>query len=535
VPGIEMYSERRYLTVTGRRLDFTPPTVESRKEELAALHASLFGSRIDDRRGTLDDEAILRLASGAGNGDKFRALWGGETGGYNSASEADAALCAILSFYTQDPAQIERLFNRSALNRGKWSERPDYRQRTIHLALGGLRETYGRAMASDGDGIRASAYIGDRPGAKRISCVEGAKMAEFAPTPIGGAGKAGPGEAQPEVRWIGLPISQLATKGANLDWLWGGYLAPRTITSLTALWKSGKTTLLAHLLRALDGGATEFCGQPVRRARALVVSEEGEELWATRRDEVGIGDHVSLICKPFLGRPEPAVWKDFVADLAGQVERNAYDLVVFDTLHNLWCVKKEEDAPQTIEALMPLNMLVEKGAAVLLNFHPTKADASEGRLTRGTGATGGFMDVIVEMRRFDAGRREDTRRVLTSYSRYEATPAEVVIELDKVTRSYHAVGTRAAASAGDRLIAILDMLPSGEPGLSVKEIFGMWPEPDGDRDDAGENRALPKPGLRTIQRDLEQAARDGLVRVTGAGNRNDPLRFYLEATPGDLE
>ena len=33
-----------------------------------------------------------------------------------------------------------------------------------------------------------------------------------------------------------------------------------------------------------------------------MVSEESEHLWAARRDELNIGDHVSVICKPFLGR-----------------------------------------------------------------------------------------------------------------------------------------------------------------------------------------------------------------------------------------
>src|SRR5439155_10202834 len=106
----------------------------------------------------------------------------------------------------------------------------------------------------------------------------------------------------PVSAWADKPISQLASLGRSLDWVWAGYLAPGAITSLTALWKSGKTTLLAHLLMALapDTAPTEFCGRTARKARALVVSEESETLWATRRDEPGISDHVSLICKPFL-------------------------------------------------------------------------------------------------------------------------------------------------------------------------------------------------------------------------------------------
>ena len=38
------------------------------------------------------------------------------------------------------------------------------------------------------------------------------------------------------------------------DWLWQGYLRPGDITLLTSLWKTGKTTLLAGMLRCLETG-----------------------------------------------------------------------------------------------------------------------------------------------------------------------------------------------------------------------------------------------------------------------------------------
>jgi DNA-binding transcriptional ArsR family regulator len=62
-------------------------------------------------------------------------------GGDDSA--ADLALLDILRFYTQDEAQLERLFSQSALGqRGKWRRRDDYRKGTIHKALSDVGETY---------------------------------------------------------------------------------------------------------------------------------------------------------------------------------------------------------------------------------------------------------------------------------------------------------------------------------------------------------------------------------------------------------
>jgi primase-polymerase (primpol)-like protein len=51
-------------------------------------------------------------------------------------SEADAALCSMLAFWTgRDPQRIDNLFRQSGLCREKWTRREDYRRRTIEHAL----------------------------------------------------------------------------------------------------------------------------------------------------------------------------------------------------------------------------------------------------------------------------------------------------------------------------------------------------------------------------------------------------------------
>jgi primase-polymerase (primpol)-like protein len=143
-PGanVELYPDGRFFTMTGDWLPVTPTTVEERTAALGALYGTLFPPEpppppqsVVATPETLTDTAILRIASGARNGAKFRALMRGETTGYASASEADAALRALLAFYTSDPAQLERLFSLSALADAKWRGRADYRARTLGLAL----------------------------------------------------------------------------------------------------------------------------------------------------------------------------------------------------------------------------------------------------------------------------------------------------------------------------------------------------------------------------------------------------------------
>lgn len=63
---------------------------------------------------------------------------------------------------------------------------------------------------------------------------------------------------QPETAPPAFPqpvlCSQLTAADPNRAWLLHGYIMDRSTTMLAALWKSGKTTWVAHLLRALGGG-----------------------------------------------------------------------------------------------------------------------------------------------------------------------------------------------------------------------------------------------------------------------------------------
>ena len=152
---IEMYSQSRYFTVTGKHLEGTPTTIEERQDELMELHSEIFPealpispplkSAVGGFDG--DDDALLEKARSAANGTKFSALFErGDTSGYQSPSEADMALCDLLAFWAGPKAdRIDRLFRRSALYRDKWIEREDYRQQTIVKALTDRTDFYQNA------------------------------------------------------------------------------------------------------------------------------------------------------------------------------------------------------------------------------------------------------------------------------------------------------------------------------------------------------------------------------------------------------
>lgn len=81
----------------------------------------------------IDIVATLRKQK---NAKKFITLYDeGDITGYNSQSEAEAALCSLIAFRTgDDPELIDKVFRQSALMRDKWN-RDDYREATIQFAI----------------------------------------------------------------------------------------------------------------------------------------------------------------------------------------------------------------------------------------------------------------------------------------------------------------------------------------------------------------------------------------------------------------
>jgi hypothetical protein len=163
----EIYESKRYFTVTGDHVDGTPHTINDAQAAIDELCKKWFAENprpppsvpVDDTEPEyrewasgsvpLDDDEIVTLATEAGNGMKFLSLFRGDTSGYSSQSEADSALCSLLAFYTKDPRQIDRIFRKSYLMRGKWHEKrgnETYGDITIRHALDLVIEQYGQQV-----------------------------------------------------------------------------------------------------------------------------------------------------------------------------------------------------------------------------------------------------------------------------------------------------------------------------------------------------------------------------------------------------
>ena len=314
-------------------------------------------------------------------------------------------------------------------------------------------------------------------------------------------------------------IKDVADSEPDGGWLWQGIFARGSTTLFSALWKAGKTTLLTHLLKAFETGGY-FCGLPITPAKVLYVSEEQPRLWVERRNKLHLAGELWLLIRPFRAKPRMHDWLNFLDQLGERVAAKGYDILLLDTISNLWPVRDENDNALVQEALMPLHSLPPKVSLGLVH-HVRKSDGQEATAARGAGALSAFVDTILELRRYNGADRHDRKRVLTGYGRFDETPKEVVIELEDDGLGYKAHGDRNMLMMSDLKATLLTILPKGSPGHTMRQIAELWP-----------GETSPK------RQRMVQLLKDGVDHHEwyreGTGKKGDPFSYFL-AAPREIE
>ncbi len=298
-------------------------------------------------------------------------------------------------------------------------------------------------------------------------------------------------------------------------WLWDGFLMPGDVTLLTSQWKTGKTTLLAGLLRNFGSG-TPFLGRELRPGRAWVISEESRSQWGERLRLLPIGPHVQLLARPFRGRPTHDEWNSLIDLAVEAAATTGLDLVVIDPLASFLPGRCESDSATLLEALVPLHRLTAAGVAVLLLHHPRKAKSEAGSSARGSGALLGFVDCSLELTRYSRLGTDAKRRLILGQSRREGTPARLAYEWNPSTGAFAVCTDPRERQFEENWQTVLGILKDRTGGITHREIAEVWP-PDVD-----------KPGLSTLYGWLNLGSDRKLVRRVGRGTKDDPWRYRLE-------
>lgn len=191
----EMYSSGRYFTCTGWCIDVFSNEITNCEHAIVAHYRKWFrrekntGERKQDTKPPKrTDDEIKEIATRAENGAKFEALFSGDISGYPSQSEADIALCGILSFYTRDANQIDSIFRKSGLYRDKWDEKhgtQTYGDMTIETAIRNATGEYNPENKPRRLYRELPPPPGEQPRAKLILFVNGLSLEEKSERALG--------------------------------------------------------------------------------------------------------------------------------------------------------------------------------------------------------------------------------------------------------------------------------------------------------------------------------------------------------------
>lgn len=303
-----------------------------------------------------------------------------------------------------------------------------------------------------------------------------------------------------------MPLRTLADLRSAVppEWVWDGYLSPGSVTLLSAQAKTGKTTLLAHLLRAM-WTEDEFLGQGIRPTPTMILSEEADTMIAGRADSLGYSDMWPIFWQTL--EPEHT-WEGDMARIKRFTEDWSTPLIVVDTLSRHWGIDDENDNAKVEKILTPLLAVIRKSHAILLLIHHLrKSGGRGGTASRGAGALIGAVDIIMELSRY--GKEEQgTRRNLESFSRFAETPDKLTIELGE---------------DGYRALTQDSTEEKTESGWETKAWLvnnpGWWT--------ADSIAAASKQPLRTARGALAQLVGQGTAYQKGTGRKNDPYQYAI--------
>jgi AAA domain len=314
-------------------------------------------------------------------------------------------------------------------------------------------------------------------------------------------------------------IADLAP-AATPSWIWDGFIAPGSITLFSSPAKTGKTTLLSHLLARRRAGGN-LLDRVVTAGVTAVVTEESAGDWQARHERLDLGANVCLFCRPFANLPTSEEYAQLLGQLRHLKEERSLDLVIFDPLAD-FLPARENDPTGLLQALHPLRRLAETGISFLLAHHTRKAYSTPGLAARGSSVLTAFADIIVELRRLNADDPADRRRVLTGFSRYAQTPPALRLELNAEATEYLCLPDPDPDAFSDNWPVLRVMLEGTCFKLTRSHILDEW------------SSDFPKPHPGTLARWLDRAVERGLVKRDGAGRKSDPFYYWLPEREGRL-
>lgn len=165
------------------------------------------------------------------------------------------------------------------------------------------------------------------------------------------------------------------------------------VSMLAGIWKGGKSTLMAQLMRCRETGGT-FLGNPVDIGPTLLLTEESG--YPVKR-KVGGLTRLDILDRHTAVKTEGLDLDSIIEAItfwAVSDHKGERCMVIIDTWAVWGGIEDENDAVQATKAIEKLMRLArETGAAVVLVHHSSKQGGTHGRGIRGSGAIPAMVDI----------------------------------------------------------------------------------------------------------------------------------------------
>jgi hypothetical protein len=296
----------------------------------------------------------------------------------------------------------------------------------------------------------------------------------------------------------------------EVPWITEGLAAAGAITELGAKVKTGKTTLILDMVRAVLGGQP-FLELTTARTPVVYLTEQPSVSFRQaleRASLLGRDDFHMLLFSETRGID----WPEIAAAAIAECKSVNAKLLVIDTLSQFAGLTgdRENNSGDALEAMRPLQQGVADGVGIVLVRHERKSGGDVGDSGRGSSAFAGAVDIVLSLRKPE-GNAPKNRRLLQSLSRFSETPNNLLIELTE--SGYIVLGERRESAMKDAKDAVLKIAPKVEV-----EAVGL--------EELAKSADLTRP---TAQRAIDELVRDGQLSRIGKGKKGSPFRYFVPA------
>lgn len=361
--AIEVYFQKRYFTITGC-IYIDSPVSNINSDDLKVLakymdwkNKSVTSDDIFSSTGgcMTDDEVLQKLFSAINGLDSLKLFNGDTSLHHGDHSSADLSLVSRMAFFTQDPAQIDRLFRQSKLMRTKWNE--------IHSSTD---DTYGEMTINEALSNLNDTYVGQSEKKTKP------KMFEF------------------------IDGEQLLKRPMQTDWLIENYIPTDATVMLFGSPASGKSLIALEMASCIVSGEN-WHDLPVKQGKVAYIAGEGFN-GISKRFKALVKDkdmpvekfHCSKIAMDLFDE------KSSLSVLSAVQSMNDLRLIIVDTLHRNFS-GDENQSSNFATALKHCDLLRNAtGATVMLVHHSGHKSSDRGR---GSSSMTGAMDAEFKVRK----------------------------------------------------------------------------------------------------------------------------------------